>query len=45
MAAYEPVMQARGSEAAKVSAMALEMISGPDAADKVLRFFQPDPVD
>ncbi|TCC27598.1 FAD-dependent oxidoreductase [Kribbella speibonae] len=45
VAAYEPVMQARAAEAAKLSARALEMISGPDAAQKVLRFFQPDPVD
>ncbi|TCC39800.1 oxidoreductase [Kribbella sindirgiensis] len=45
MAAYEPVMQARATEAAKLSARTLEMISGQDAAEKVLRFFQPDPVD
>ena len=44
VAAYEPVMQARATEAARLSARALEMISGPDAARKVLRFFQPDSV-
>jgi 2-polyprenyl-6-methoxyphenol hydroxylase-like FAD-dependent oxidoreductase len=45
VAAYEPAMQARTTEAAKHSAMAMELISGPDAAQKVLRFFQPEPVD
>jgi 2-polyprenyl-6-methoxyphenol hydroxylase-like FAD-dependent oxidoreductase len=45
VAVYEPVMQARAAEAAEFSARALQMISGPDAAEKVLRFFQPDPVD
>ena len=44
VAAYEPVMQARATEAATLSARALEMISGPDAGEKVLRFFQPDNV-
>jgi 2-polyprenyl-6-methoxyphenol hydroxylase-like FAD-dependent oxidoreductase len=45
VAVYEPAMQARTAEAAEDSAKAMEMISGPDAAQKVLRFFQPDLVD
>ena len=45
LAAYEPPMQARATETAKRSAAVMDMMSGPDAAQKVLRFFQPELVD
>jgi 2-polyprenyl-6-methoxyphenol hydroxylase-like FAD-dependent oxidoreductase len=45
LAVYEPPMLARAAEAAKDSAAVQDMLTGPDAAQKVLRFFQPELVD
>lgn len=42
---YEPVMHARAAEAAERSVAVRAMMEGPDAGQKVLRFFQPEPVD
>jgi 2-polyprenyl-6-methoxyphenol hydroxylase-like FAD-dependent oxidoreductase len=41
LAEYEPAMQARAARVAKQSAEVAELLTGPDAAQKVLRFFQP----
>ncbi|TCO46780.1 2-polyprenyl-6-methoxyphenol hydroxylase-like FAD-dependent oxidoreductase [Kribbella antiqua] len=45
VADYEPAMLSRAAETAKESARVAELLVGPDAAQKVLRFFQPQPVD
>jgi 2-polyprenyl-6-methoxyphenol hydroxylase-like FAD-dependent oxidoreductase len=37
--AYEPAMQARATKAAEMSAAVADLMFGPDAAQKVLRFF------
>ncbi|MGW6282498.1 FAD-dependent oxidoreductase [Kribbella sp. NPDC055071] len=37
--AYEPAMQARATKTAEMSAMVADLMFGPDAAQKVLRFF------
>ncbi|WP_405055978.1 FAD-dependent monooxygenase [Kribbella sp. NBC_01505] len=44
LAEYEPVMLARAARTAKMSAKAAELLSGPDAAQKVVRFFQGESV-
>jgi len=38
--AYEPVMLARAAETAKMSAKVADLLNGPDAAQKVVRFFR-----
>jgi hypothetical protein len=38
-------MLSRAAETARRSAAVAELMTGPDAAQKVLRFFQPEPVD
>ncbi len=40
VAAYEPVMHARTAAVAKRSAAVAELMTGPDAAQQMLRFFQ-----
>ncbi|MFI7064616.1 FAD-dependent oxidoreductase [Kribbella sp. NPDC050124] len=45
VADYEPAMLSRAAETAKRSAAVAELLTGPDAAHKVLRFFQPQVVD
>jgi 2-polyprenyl-6-methoxyphenol hydroxylase-like FAD-dependent oxidoreductase len=45
VAGYEPAMLSRAAETARMSAAVAELMAGPDAAQKVLRFFQPEPVD
>ncbi|MEI8409034.1 MULTISPECIES: FAD-dependent oxidoreductase [unclassified Kribbella] len=45
LADYEPAMLSRAAENAKRSAAIAEMMTGPDAAQKLLRFFQPERVD
>ena len=42
---YEPAMFARAAETARRSAAAAELLTGPDAGEKVLRFFTPEPAD
>jgi 2-polyprenyl-6-methoxyphenol hydroxylase-like FAD-dependent oxidoreductase len=37
---YEPVMHVRTAAVAKRSAAVAELMTGPDAAQKMLRFFQ-----
>ena len=45
VADYEPAMLSRAAETAQRSAAVSELMIGPDAAQKILRFFQPEPVD
>jgi 2-polyprenyl-6-methoxyphenol hydroxylase-like FAD-dependent oxidoreductase len=40
VAVYEPVMQTRCAAVAKRSAAVAQLMSGPDAAQQMLKFFQ-----
>jgi 2-polyprenyl-6-methoxyphenol hydroxylase-like FAD-dependent oxidoreductase len=42
---YEPVMLARAAETARRSAAAAELLTGPDAGQKMVRFFTGQPAD
>jgi 2-polyprenyl-6-methoxyphenol hydroxylase-like FAD-dependent oxidoreductase len=44
VAMYEPAMLDRAASTAKMSAGVAELLRGPDAAQKVLRFFQGEPL-